>query len=199
MCDEGMKSLFKILFFLLLIGRTGGLSAENYVLNNSDKEILVVDLERIEIESEIGKSVREKVEKYMISIRHQMEQLETLAESLQQKNEKYPSSLGKNIKISGFNFEEFKNTSQKGRHLMLYALAQKKSAKVNEITKQVGYSMQRFFKEQIRCIAKARKSSIVLDNSVIFYGESVSDITDEVIALANKKSKQFKFPKELCK
>lgn len=192
-----MKNFLKISFFLFLASNSDISSAETSCSNKN--EILVVDLERIEVESEIGKNVREKVERYMLSIRHQMEQLEKLAESLQQKNKKYDSSLEKKIKISDFNFEKFKNTSQKDRHLMLYALAQKKSAKVNEITKQVSYSMQNFFREQIKCIAKAKKATLVLDNSVIFYGESVSDITDEVINLANKKSNKFKFPKELCK
>lgn len=167
--------------------------------NNLQQDIFVIDMDKVENETKIGKGIKDKVEKYMLSIKKQIEMLEKFSEMKDQDVNSKHISEDIDSYPPDFNLEQFKNATDKNKHLMLYSLAQKKSNKVNEVTRSVILKMQNFIKEKIKCVAQKRKASLILDKSALLYGESVVDITSEVIGEIDKNCQEFTFPKELSK
>ena len=157
-----------------------------------DSDTLVIDWEKIEKETKIGKAIKAKLENYMLYIKKQIELLEGYADKSTS-----AAKLDKGFCLSEFDLEQFKNATDKNRHLMLYSLAQKKSNRVNEISRIVVAEMQRVVKDKVMRIARCRKAKLVLEKSTLFYAESVADISDEVIREVDKVADTFEYPCEL--
>ncbi len=192
------KKLYAILIVLSLFIHMGS-NAESRAISNSDCiKILVIDFEKTENDSDIGKKIQFLFDRWMADIKKQIEALEKIAESLEKSSdEKKSFDIKSKVNIPDFDVKKFEGETQKNRRIMLYSLAQKKSLKMHSLMKDVSGKFNKFIREKVRKIAERCNSDIVFDSSVLIYGKCTKDITDEVIREINADKRSFEIPEVL--
>lgn len=171
---------------------------KNMNTNNEHIKILVVDLERAENESDIGKKLQLLFDRWMADAKKQIELLERIAESLEKEPEhNNDCKLRNKINISDFDISKFKECTEKNRRIMLYSLAKKKSQKMQSLMKEVSTKFNKFIRGKIKDVAERHNSDMVIDSSVLVYGKNTEDITDIVIKEINSSKECFKIPEVL--